>query len=96
LAGRTAVPGCDSRQADGRIIAQRRDGFQAHLACALHGPLIILFEQQGTDEPDDGGLIGQWRPRRCDSTAGARYVPVRIGIGRGVAAMLCSVQTLFE
>jgi hypothetical protein len=62
LAGRTAVPSCDSRQADGRIIAQRRDGFQAHLACALHGPLIILFEQQGTDEPDDGGLVGQCAP----------------------------------
>ena len=59
MAGWTAVSGCDSWQADGWIIAQRRDGFQAHVACALHGPLIILFEQQGTDEPDDGCLVGE-------------------------------------
>ena len=59
MAGRTAVSGCDSWQTGGEIIAQRRDGFQAHVACALHGPLIILFEQQGTDESDDGSLIGE-------------------------------------
>jgi hypothetical protein len=41
------------------IIAQRRDGFQAHVACALYGPLIVLFEQQSTDESDDGGLAGK-------------------------------------
>ena len=36
-----------------------RDGFQAHVACALHSPLIILFEQQGTDESDDCSLVGE-------------------------------------
>ena len=57
--GCAAVSGCDCWQADGWIIAQRRDGFEAHVACTLHGPLIILFEQQGTDESDDGDLIGE-------------------------------------
>ena len=59
MAGWTAVSGCDGWQTDGGIIAQRRDGFQAHVARALHGPLIILFEQQGTDESDDGSLVGE-------------------------------------
>ena len=59
MAGWTAVSGCDGWQADGGIIAQRRDGFQAHVACALHGPLIVLFEQQRPDESDDGSLIGE-------------------------------------
>ena len=59
MAGWTAVSGCNGWQTDGRIIAQRRDGFQAHVACALHGPLIILFEQQRPDESDDGSLVGK-------------------------------------
>src|SRR6185295_3056192 len=59
LAGWTAVSGCDGWQADGGIIAPRRDGFQAHVACALHGPLIILFEQQRPDETNDGSLVGE-------------------------------------
>jgi hypothetical protein len=58
VAGWTAVSGCDSRQADGGIIAHGCDGFQAHLACAPHGPFIILFEQESTDECADGCLIG--------------------------------------
>ena len=33
--------------------------FQAHVACALHGPFIILFEQQRTDEPYDGSFVGE-------------------------------------
>ena len=59
MAGWTAVSGCDCWQADGGIIAQRRDGFQAHVACPLHGPLIILFEQQGSNEPNNGGFVGE-------------------------------------
>ena len=59
MAGWTAVSGCDGWQTDGGIIAQRRDGFQAHVACALHGPFIILFEQQGADETNDGSLVGE-------------------------------------
>ena len=59
MAGWTAVSGRDCGQADGGTIAQRRDGFQAHVAGALHGPLIILFEQQRPDKSDDGSLIGE-------------------------------------
>ena len=57
--GSDRLSGCDGWQTDGRIIAQRRDGFQAHVACALHGRLIILFEQQSSDEADDGSLVGE-------------------------------------
>ena len=59
MAGWTAVSGCDGRQTDGWIIAQRRDGFQAHVAGTLHGPLIILFEQQRANEANDCSLVGE-------------------------------------
>ena len=51
------MSGCDGWQAGGWTIAHWRDGFQAHVACTLHGPLIILFEQQSTDEADDGSFV---------------------------------------
>ena len=41
------------------IIAERGDGFQGHVAGTLDGPFVILFEQQGADEADDGGLVGE-------------------------------------
>ncbi len=43
-------------QADGRSIAQGRERLQAHVA-ALHRPLIVLLEEQGTDEAHDGCFI---------------------------------------
>ena len=46
-------------QLDKGIVAQRCDGFQGHVAGPLHGPLIVLFEEDGTDEPDDGLVIGE-------------------------------------
>ena len=46
-------------QADERIIAQGGDGFQGHVAGALHSPLVVLFEQDGADESDDGVLVGE-------------------------------------
>ena len=46
-------------QADERIIAQRGDGFQCHISGALNGPFIVLFEQQRTDQSDDGVFIGE-------------------------------------
>ena len=49
----------DSRDADARIIAQRRDGFQCHVAGTLDGPFIILFEQDRADEASDGVLVGE-------------------------------------
>ena len=49
--------GCQGRQADSEIIAQRCDGFQAHVAGALDGPLIVLFQEQRADQPGDGGFV---------------------------------------
>ena len=40
-------------------MAQRCDGFQAHVAGSLDRPLIVLFKQQCADEADDGGFIGE-------------------------------------
>jgi hypothetical protein len=42
-----------------RIIAERGDGFQAHVSRALDGPFIVLFEQDGADEAGDGGFVGE-------------------------------------
>jgi hypothetical protein len=47
------------RALDYRIIAQRRDRFQAHVSAALNGPFVILFEQQRPDEQDDGIFVGE-------------------------------------
>ena len=51
--------GCHGGQADEGIIAQGCDGFQGHVAGALDGPLVVLLEQDGADEADDGGLVGE-------------------------------------
>ena len=59
MAGWTAASGCDSWQPDSGSIAQRRDGFQAHVAGTLHSPLIILFEQQRANEANDCSLVGE-------------------------------------
>ena len=52
-----ALSGCHGRQADGISIAYRGDGFQCHVAGALDGPFVVLFEQDGPDESCDGGLV---------------------------------------
>ena len=46
-------------QADKRIIAHCSDGFQCHVAGSLDGPFIVLFEEQGTDQSDDGVVVGK-------------------------------------
>jgi hypothetical protein len=46
-------------QLDERIVAQRCDGFQGHVAGALDGPLVVLFEEDGTDEANDGLVVGE-------------------------------------
>ena len=43
---------CGGGQLDDRIIAQRRDCFQAHVAAA-NRPFIVLFEQQRANEARD-------------------------------------------
>jgi hypothetical protein len=49
----------DRREADGGIIAQRRDGFQGHVAAALECPFVVLLEQDRADEVYDGVLVGK-------------------------------------
>src|SRR5712691_821235 len=46
-------------QLDEGIVAQWCHGFQGHVAGALDGPLIVLFQEDGPDEPDDGLIIGE-------------------------------------
>ena len=40
-------------------MAERDDGFQAHVAGALNGPFVILLQEQGADQAGDGGLVGE-------------------------------------
>jgi hypothetical protein len=40
---------CHGRQLEERILAQWGDGLQGHVAGALHGPFIVLLEQDGAD-----------------------------------------------
>src|SRR3954471_5480424 len=51
--------GCHGWQADERIIAHWCDGFQGDVAGSLHGPFVVLFEQDCADEPGDGGFVGE-------------------------------------
>lgn len=59
FAGESRAGAGDSREADGGIIAQWRDGFQRHVAGTLDGPFVVLLEQDCPDETDDGVLIGE-------------------------------------
>ena len=79
------MSGCDERQADTEIMAQRCDGFQAHVAGSLDRPLIVLFKQQCADEADDGGFIGEDADDLA-ATFGFAVEPFeRVGIGYAVA-----------
>src|SRR5262245_37406556 len=49
---------CDAPRLGLWIIAQSFKGFQAHVA-ALNRPLVVLLEQHGADEANDGRLIGE-------------------------------------
>ena len=51
------LSGRHGRQADESIVADGGHRFQRHVACALDGPFIVLFEQDGADEAGDGGLV---------------------------------------
>jgi len=44
---------------DDGIIAQRRDGFQGHVAGAQDRPFVVLLEQDRADQANDGILIGE-------------------------------------
>ena len=52
--------GCHGGQLEDRIFAQWSDCFQGHVAGALHGPFVVLLEQQNSaDQASDGILIGE-------------------------------------
>jgi hypothetical protein len=53
-------------QSDEWIVAHRGHGFQRHVAGALHGPFIVLFEQDGADKPGDGGFVGDPKGRAAN------------------------------
>src|SRR4051812_48009260 len=55
--GVARLSGCHGWQLDDRIIAQRRDRFQAHVSAALNRPFVILFKKQRPDKPNDGVLV---------------------------------------
>ena len=46
-----------SRQTDSEIIANRREGFQRHVAPALNGQFLRLLHQDGAHEAADRGLV---------------------------------------
>ena len=50
---------CQCGQDDDGIIADGGDGFQRHVAGALHGPFVVLLHQDGADETDDGVVVGE-------------------------------------
>ena len=51
--------GCHGGQLEDRIFAQWSDCFQGHVAGALHGPFVVLLEQNSADQASDGILIGE-------------------------------------
>ena len=85
-------------QADDGIIADRRDCFQRHVAGALHGPFVVLFEEDGAGQPGDGGLGGlkrtkpffQWKngPTSADDLGAALDLAVE-ALQRVRAVELC-------
>ncbi|AMM86028.1 transposase [Martelella sp. AD-3] len=46
-------------QADERIIAHRGDCLKCHVAGPLDGPFVVLLQEQGTDQSDDGVVVGE-------------------------------------
>jgi hypothetical protein len=66
------------RKADGGIIAHGCDGFQRHVAGALDGPFVILFEQDRADEPDDRILV--WKDADHFGTPLDRMPPTKTAL----------------
>lgn len=54
------LSGCQGWQADGGIIAQRCDGFQADVACALDRPFVVLLQQEGADQAEHCLFVGEY------------------------------------
>ena len=50
--------GCDMGQGCRLLVDANGHGFERHIA-VLELPLVVLFEQDGSDEPRDGRLVGE-------------------------------------
>jgi hypothetical protein len=50
---------CKCWQADGVMIAQKRRSFPRSCSERADGPFVVLFEQDRSDEADDGVLVGE-------------------------------------
>ena len=59
MAGWLTASGCHVGQSDEGIIAQWRDGFQAHVARTLDGPFIVLFQQQCANQAHHRLFVGE-------------------------------------
>ncbi len=64
-------------QADERIIAHRGDGLKCHVAGSLDSPLVVLFEEQCTDQSNDGIVVGE----DADDLGAPLDPPLRRSIG---------------
>src|SRR5439155_19562461 len=53
------LSGCQTWPFDNRIVAQRRHGFQCHVASSLDRPFVVLLEQDGANETGNGVLVGE-------------------------------------
>jgi hypothetical protein len=57
--GPEGISACHGGQTDLGIIAHLGHGLKCHIPGALDGPFVVLFEQQSTDETDDGFVVGK-------------------------------------
>ena len=46
-------------KSEDKIIAQGGHGFQGHVAGALDSPFVVLLQKDGSDQADDGGVVGK-------------------------------------
>lgn len=70
--------GCQRRQADHGVIAERGDRFQHHVPGALSGPLVVLFQQQCADAFVQALLASRDAPRKAQTQNGLLGVGAHI------------------
>ena len=50
------------------------DGFPGHVAGTLHGPLVVLFQEDGADEAPDCRFVGEDADNLGDLPADSRPI----------------------
>lgn len=48
-------------------MAHQVDGFQCHVAGVLNGPLVVLLEEDGADQADDGSSLWKMATSACET-----------------------------